>query len=237
MAHKNERAARPRKRATKALHSVLLNLPVWLRPKLGQHLVQAQSKDKFLARVEGIFPKTSKEYLLIERAYDTAQRTFRNVTRDNGEQYFEHLRASALFALAHLRVRNAHVIAAILLHDIVEDFRKLWNFDRIRAEFGDEVAELVYWVTKPEVGPLYRTKADVIRKYHRQLRHAPRNAVIVKLCERLHNLITIWEDDAPRTRLKVAETRDVHLQLAEDHCVLLHEMEDVIRLIEKRIGT
>jgi len=233
MAHIKRKLDRARWRGTQKKWK--LNLPAWLKPKLGPLLSKAESKERFFARVEMIYPRTSADYILIEKAYDTAQREFRNVVRDNGDQYFEHLRASALFALVHLRVRDSNIIAAILLHDIWEDFRDRWSFDRLVSEFNKEVAELVYWVTKPAIGGMYKTKADVLRKYHRQLGHAPRKAILVKLCERLHNLITIWEDDAPRTRSKVEETLNFHLTLAEEHCILVHEIEDVLKLIESRL--
>lgn len=230
MAHrKKANKAAPRRKL-----NTYVNLPPWLKLKLGPLLRKAESKESFFHRIEQIWPRTSTQYVLIERAYDDAQRQFRFVIRDNGDQYFEHLRASALIAIVHLRVRDPNIIAAILLHDIIEDFREEWTFDRIASRFNKEVAELVYWVTKPEPGGELSTKDDALRKYHRQLRLAPREALLVKLPERMHNLITIWEDDEPKTKRKVAETRDFHLPLAEDHCILVHEIEDILREIEKR---
>ena len=210
-------------------------LPEWLKTKLGPLLDKAKGRQPFFARVGAIWPKTSREYRMLERAYNAMEEAFKKKKRDNGEPYFEHLRASALIALVHMRIRCASVICAILLHDAIEDCPEEWNYDRILSEFNAEIAELVWWVTKPlpEEG---ETREDVDRRYHRRLQNAPREAICVKLPERLHNMITIWGQDKERVFRKLSETKDFILPLAEKFHVLIHEMEDVIRGVEKRLA-
>ncbi|MFZ2556108.1 MAG: HD domain-containing protein [Minisyncoccia bacterium] len=207
-------------------------MPNWLEPKLGFLRSKAEDKEQFFARIEEIFPLNDQRYILIDKAYETAKRAFRTKTRDGGERYFEHLRAVALIVLVYMRVRDADIIAAALLHDVVEDIPS-WTHKRLTSEFNPHVADVVWWVTKP---PLTRgsTKDDVDRKYHRRLRKAPRDAVIVKMADRLHNLMTIWNQDPKRIARKISETRDFILPLAEDHQLLVHEIEDVLRYLEKR---
>lgn len=211
------------------------NLPEWLYPKLGPLLSKAENRETFLARIAQIYPPMDERYKRIERAYDTAKNAFRNIKRDGGDRYFEHLRAVTLFLIVYLRVRDPDIIIAALLHDIVEDcVSQGWTLRKVEQEFGSRVALLVGWVTKPPVGPEYPTKDEVDRKYHRMLGDAPREAVLIKVVDRLHNLITMWNQARDRMRRKVAETRDFILPLAEEHQLLIHELEDVIRLIEKR---
>lgn len=212
------------------------NLPSWLHDKLSSSLDKAQTKEKFFERIGEIWPVYSKKYRMVERAYDAMERDFKHVKRDNGDQYFEHLRASALIAIVYMRVRNANIICAILLHDCVEDLPDKWSFQRIAAEFNRKIANLVYWVTKPKPNGAHETSDDIDRRYHRRLMKAPRKALCVKLPERLHNIITIWGQDEARIRRKLSETKDFILPLAEKYHMLVHEFEDVLDVVEKRLS-
>ena len=213
-----------------------INMPGWLEPKLRPLLDRAETKERFLARIGENWPSTSTSYRLIGGAYDAAQRTFRAKKRDSGDGYFAaHLRASALFALVHLRVRDPDILSAILLHDNIEDFPDEWNFERIVAEFNKEIAELVYWVTKPSSNGGTLTDAEVDRRYHRRLMRAPRAAMFVKLPERLHNIITIWSQPEDKIRRKISETQDFIVPLTEMHHILIHEFEDVLKCAEETL--
>ncbi len=208
------------------------HIPHWLRPKLEFLHSHKENKELFFERIAEIFPKSDARYKLIEHAYDTAKKAFRLRKRDDGTRYFEHLRAAALIGIVYLRLRDANLIAAILLHDIIEDTP--WTRDRLAHEFNEDVADLVWWVSKPEISKVLPTKEDVDRKYHRQLRNAPRRAIIIKMCDRLHNLITLWSQKIEKMRDKVVETRDHIIPLAEEHQLMIHEIEDVLRMVEKR---
>lgn len=207
-------------------------IPELWKDKLGFLNSTAETRETFFERIAEIYPPFDKRYELLERAYSTVQRAFRNVERDGGGKYINHLRSTALILLVHMRVADAHCIAAALLHDIVEDIPE-WTHDRVVSEFGKEIAALVWWLTKPKL-PRLKTKQDEERKYHRNLLRAPRAAVRIKLADRLHNLLTIWQQDPERIRRKIAETRDFILPLAEEHGDLIHEIEDVLKLLEEK---
>jgi (p)ppGpp synthase/HD superfamily hydrolase len=212
-----------------------INLPLGMKSKFGFLLSRAENRERFFARIAEIFPRSDARFKLIERAYETGKAAFRNRVRDSGERYFEHLRATTLILIVYLRVRDADVIAAMLLHDIVEDISG-WSIERVAREFNERIAQYVYWVTKPKLGGQFKTPEDVDRKYHRQLGEAPREAIMMKTCDRLHNLITMWKQKQPRMRRKISETRDFILPLAEQHQLLIHEIEDVLQLIERRLA-
>ncbi len=195
-------------------------------------LLLKENRDRaaFFAVVELYYPKSSDEYALIESAYNTAKDAFRNELRESGERYFEHLRAVALILLVYLRVRDAAIIAAALLHDIVEDIDG-WNEDRVSLKFGRRVAGLVQWVTKPNVTLFGDDKEARNRTYHQNLNRAPRDAILIKLADRLHNLITLWDVPEDKQRRKVRETQDFYLSLAEKEIVLIHEIEAALAAI------
>ncbi len=209
------------------------NLVPWLRVKLRFLVSLAEDRDKFFARIALIFPPSDERYRLIERAYETAKAAHRGIRRKSGERYFEHLRAVALIGIVYLRIRDPEVIAAMLLHDIHEDIPS-WTYARLVSEFGARIANLVFWVSKPKMGGRFRTGSERDEKFFRTLFDAPREAVMIKLADRLHNLITLWNSNRSALRLKVQETRLAYLPLANRHGILIHEIEDTLRLIERR---
>jgi GTP pyrophosphokinase len=156
--------------------------------------------------------------------------------RDDGETlYFDHLRSAALIGIVYLRLRDENLIAALLLHDIIEDIPG-WDVPRLTREFNADIAELVWWVSKDPISDHLRTKQDVETHFHHKLARAPRRAVIIKLCDRLHNLTTLWTHRVEKIRHKVSETRHFIMPLAQEHIVLMHELEAVLELVEHRYG-
>lgn len=216
----------------KAVISDTCLMPRWLEPKLGFLRSKAENKETFFERIAEIFPANDERYILIEEAYKTAKRAFHTKVRDGGERYFEHLRSVALIVIVYMRVRDADIITAALLHDIIEDIPS-WTSARLTAEFNERIADLVWWVSKPHPKRGW-SKDDVDRKYHRQLRDAPREVIIIKVADRLHNLMTMWQQDPGRIARKISETVDFILPLAEHHQLLVHELEDTLKLLERR---
>lgn len=196
--------------------------------RVRQLILDRNNRASFFQVVDQFFPRGSVEYQLIERAYSTAKDAFRPMQREgSGERYFEHLRAVALILMVHMRVRDANIIAAALLHDVIEDIDG-WNQDRVAVEFNRSVAQLVWWVTKPGLELFLGDKEARNRAYHQNLNRAPRPALTIKLADRLHNLITLWGVDAEKQRRKVRETQDFYLSLAEKEVILIHEIEQAI---------
>ncbi len=187
-------------------------------------LTKYPDRAAFFGIIGKFYPKFSDEYKLIEKAYETAKEAFRGKNREGGERYFEHLRAVALILILHLRVRDPNVIAAALLHDILEDIEG-WTQEHIALMFNQRVAELVFWVSKDDSELYGGDKEERNREYHRKLNIAVREAILVKLADRLHNVITLWATDEDKQRRKVRETQDFYLTLAEKHTVLIHELE------------
>jgi GTP pyrophosphokinase len=130
--------------------------------------------------------------------------------------------------MEHLRIKDADIIAAALLHDLVEDVGD-WSHDRVRLEFSNDIAQLVWWLSKPPVAEYSGDKEARNRAYHENLRRAPREAVAIKLADRLHNVLTLWATPNEKQIRKVRETQDFYLPLAECFTLLIHEIEDALR--------
>lgn len=193
----------------------------------------SENRETFFARVEKLFPTLDTRYQDIQRAYDDAKNAFREKWREDGKRYFEHLRGVTLILIVHLRVKDHRLIIAALLHDIVEDCPE-WPLQRVRAEYGDEVALLVEWLTKRSENDSI-SKEECARLYHDRFRFAPREFFLIKLPDRLHNLMNMWACDAEKKKRKIEETRSHYLLWAEEHCILIHELEAALAEVEETL--
>ncbi|HMA77787.1 MAG TPA: HD domain-containing protein [Candidatus Paceibacterota bacterium] len=189
------------------------------------------NRESFFNIIGRHWPSSSAEFRLIKQAYDTAKSAFRGVYREGGERYFEHLRCVTLILTEHLRVSDVDLICAALLHDLVEDIPD-WNQERVALEFNPRIAQLVWWVSKPP-DEVYESKEAGNRAYHENLRRAPREALIIKLCDRLHNLLTQWDTPKTKRQRKIKETQDFYLPLAVKEIVLIHEIEEALQALEE----
>lgn len=191
--------------------------------------ILAEHKDRaaFMRMVARYYPPDDSGYRKIAKAYEVAKAAFRGETREGGERFFEHLRCVALIVMVHLRIRDADTIVAALLHDIVEDIES-WTHERVRAEFGENVARYVWYVTKPSIEEFDGRKRARDRRYRGNLMHAPREAIIIKLADRLHNLLTQWDTSEEKRRRKIQETEYFYLLLAGQKGILIHELEAIL---------
>lgn len=184
-------------------------------------------------------PLSPQDRALIERAYALAEQAHCHQTRASGEPYLYHCLAVAGI-LAELRL-DPPVIAAGLLHDVVEDTGV--TLEDIRREFGEEIARLVDGVTKlkyidrlraqPEDGEARRTgreeqSAENIRKIFFAMVEDPR-VVLIKLADRLHNMRTLGALPPEKQKRIAWETLEIYAPLANRLGIwqLKWELEDL----------
>ena len=120
---------------------------------------------------------------MVSAAYSLAEKAHDGQTRDEGTPYILHPLRVAAF-LAELGHRDPELLAAALLHDTLEDSDLTEG--EIEAKFGGRVAALVRTLTKPYIPSLPRIERD--RLYYSQLASAPRDALVIKLADRLDNV-------------------------------------------------
>ena len=187
----------------------------------------------------------------IKRAYNDAKYAHARKYRDDGERYFEHLRSVVRHILV-AGVKDAHIIKAALLHDIVEDTGiygntslpyEYWISDvteELTLRFGSKTALIVMELTKvPYVKELdteywtserieiegYRPilKAEHDEFYISRLSKASVDTIIVKMGDRLHNLMTLSMDNPAKVRKQIKETEEEYLPI-----FLRHSKENII---------
>ncbi|KKR31474.1 MAG: (P)ppGpp synthetase [Parcubacteria group bacterium GW2011_GWF2_39_8b] len=167
-----------------------------------------------------------KDKELIQKAYDFAVVAHEGHERKNGEPYLNHLFATAE-TLAELGM-GPITISAGLLHDAIEDTDA--KPEDIEKEFDKEILFLVEGVTK--LGHI---------KYHGTSRHNESlrklfvamsqdiRVLIIKLCDRLHNMRTL-EHVPKEKQLRIAtETLEIYAPIAYRLGIkkLQRELEDL----------
>jgi GTP diphosphokinase / guanosine-3',5'-bis(diphosphate) 3'-diphosphatase len=147
---------------------------------------------------------------LLQRAYDVAATKHEGQQRKSGDPYITHPLAVATI-LAELGMDTTTLVAA-LLHDTVEDTD--YPLDKLRAEFGEEVAHLVDGVTKlDKVEFGNAAEAETIRKMVVAMARDPR-VLVIKLSDRLHNMRTMQFLPPEKQAKKARETLEVMAPLA-----------------------
>ncbi len=163
---------------------------------------------------------------MIEKAYNLANEAHKGVCRRSGEAYICHPLAVARLVLD--LGMDTESIAAALLHDVVEDTPT--TLDDLKAAFGEEVALLVDGVTKLtkiQFSNIEELQAENLRKMLLAMSRDVR-VMIIKLCDRLHNMRTgdAWPEQ--KRRDKARETMEVYAPIANRLGILnvKEELED-----------
>ncbi|TDD82007.1 bifunctional (p)ppGpp synthetase/guanosine-3',5'-bis(diphosphate) 3'-pyrophosphohydrolase [Actinomadura darangshiensis] len=148
------------------------------------------------------------------KAVAAAQRWHGGQERPTGAPYVEHLLEALEVLVRGADVTVPAVLYAAVLHDVVEDTSA--TLSDVEDEFGPEVTELVDWVTKPPaVGTGRQAKRAAKSAYLRRLRDAPREAILVKLADRVSNVQTLDRMPPDFQRRYYAETLTYIVPLAE----------------------
>ncbi|HKB20467.1 MAG TPA: HD domain-containing protein, partial [Gaiellaceae bacterium] len=175
--------------------------------------------DELIAEVTAYNPDVDRE--LLARAFGFASRAHDGQERRSGEAFIHHPFGAAKIC-AGLRL-DEETIAAALLHDVVEDTTV--GIDEVRAEFGDEIANLVEGVTKLtriQFQSREHAEAENYRKMIVAMAHDVR-VILIKLADRLHNMRTLEYLGRQKQVQKARETLEVYAPLA--HRLGIHKLK------------
>ena len=156
---------------------------------------------------------------LLRSAYAFAEESHRGQTRRTGDPYISHP-VEVTYAAAGLEL-DQHALAAAFLHDVQEDCG-VAN-DELSKRFGPEVARLVDGLTKLDKLPMSlgidvqpareSVQAQNLRKIFLAMAEDIR-VVLIKLCDRLHNMRTLWAFSEEKQKRIARETLEVYAPLA-----------------------
>lgn len=155
-----------------------------------------------------------KQYDLskIISAYEFAAKAHEGQKRSSGQAYIIHPLAVA-YTLLELGM-DTDTICAALLHDVVEDTPA--TLDDLKKRFGQDVAMLVDGVTKLSKIPVFtkeEQQAENIRKILLAMSQDIR-VMIIKLCDRLHNMRTLKYRPHDKQRNTALETMNIYAPIA-----------------------
>lgn len=207
----------------------------------------ASKQSLFRHLEEHLFRRTDHRYRVIRDAYELAEREFADVRRESGEPYMTHLHAVVVIGVIYAGIRDYRVICALILHDIQEEFWTKWPTYKIAARFGRSIAKIVdectiiphlhYFASEEDRAAYYYTR---IRRSHAvkprmrgKMRRVHTGSIRVKLCDRLHNIITLcFIRDRARRLYKTRETKIHLLDLARKYQFLYKELCAALREAE-----
>lgn len=166
---------------------------------------------------------TDDELYNVQRAYEIAEKAHTGQRRDEGTAYIVHPVRVAVSLVDELEMYSPKLICSALLHDVIEDSPTTRT--EIAAGFGEEIAEIVWLLTKFEDVSLTDYLQEIEAASHT-------GAPIVKLCDRLDNLRFI--SHSPKLEKKhryVHTTEKYYLPMAERANAYLHR--ELIRALDE----
>lgn len=166
----------------------------------------------YMALTENV-KKYMADTSLVEKAYRYAEDAHKLQKRNSGEAYIVHPLGVAII-LTELEM-DAECVAAGLLHDVIEDVEKD-NYDTVKNEFGQAIADLVEGVTKLDKIPFVSNEQRQIENVRKMFfaMASDIRGIIIKLADRLHNMRTLMYMPEEKQRRIAKETLDVYAPLA-----------------------
>ncbi|AKU79604.1 RelA/SpoT family protein [Spiroplasma turonicum] len=156
--------------------------------------------------------KNKKALDEVKRAYFYAEEKHKEQKRKNGDPFIVHPLSSAYY-LAQWRMGPKTIIAG-LLHDVIEDTPV--TFSEVEEMWGTEVADIVEAVTKVSYFTKEnreQMKANYLRKLFLSMIRDIR-VIIVKIADRMHNLLTLKYMSVERQKVIAKETLEIYSTIA-----------------------
>mgnify|MGYP000031650769 CR=1 FL=1 len=156
---------------------------------------------------------SKEDYQIVENAHTVAKFSHEGQFRRSGEHYINHPVAVATL-LAELEL-GAEILAAALLHDVVED-TKISKEDLSDQGFSHSIISLVDGVTKIdklEFKNLADAQAYNLQKLVMAMAKDAR-VIVIKLADRLHNLSTISSLNPEKQQRIAKESQQIFIPIA-----------------------
>lgn len=150
----------------------------------------------------------------IGKAFRFARAAHQGCRRNDGSPYILHALAVAMICSKELGLGSTSIVCA-LLHDIVE--HSDMSIDDIQANFGLQIASIVGGINKLSggiFGHAAETQALKLRDMMMSMGTDVR-VILVKMCDRMHNLRTIETQRKDRQHRVARESLYVYAPLAE----------------------
>lgn len=154
-----------------------------------------------------------KKVDIVTKAFNFARQAHKGVRRLSGEPYIMHPIAVAQIACEEMGLGSTSICAA-LLHDVVEDTD--YTVEDITNIFGAKVAQIVDGLTKIS-GGIFGDKASAQAENFKKLLLTMSDdirVILIKICDRLHNMRTLASQPANKQYKIAGETLYIYAPLA-----------------------
>ncbi len=191
------------------------------------------SKNTVDIKFEDILEKVSKyiedeeQINVIKKAYEFALNKHEGQYRKSGEAYICHPMNVALILTTVCA--DYETISAGFLHDVLEDCD--CTTEEMEEVFGKNITKLVQGVTKLSKIH-FSTENEYLIDFYKKIivgMSEDVRVIIIKLCDRLHNMRTLWAIPEDRRKVKAHEALDILAPIA--HHLGIHkiksELEDL----------
>ena len=181
--------------------------------------LQEEADDKLINEA---FQKLLDDYLssrhrkkvdLITKAFNFARQAHKGVRRLSGEPYIMHPIAVAQIACSEIGLGSTSICSA-LLHDVVEDTD--YTVEDIQNIFGAKIAQIVDGLTKIS-GGIFGEQASAQAENFKKLLLTMSDdirVILIKICDRLHNMRTLDSQPANKQYKIAGETIYIYAPLA-----------------------
>ncbi len=182
-------------------------------------MTQEERDDKL---INDAFQKLLNDYLasrhrkkvdLITKAFNFARQAHKGVRRLSGEPYIMHPIAVAQIACSEIGLGSTSICSA-LLHDVVEDTD--YTVEDIENIFGAKIAQIVDGLTKIS-GGIFGEQASAQAENFKKLLLTMSDdirVILIKICDRLHNMRTLDSQPANKQYKIAGETLYIYAPLA-----------------------
>ncbi len=154
-----------------------------------------------------------KKVDLITKAFNFARQAHKGVRRLSGEPYIMHPIAVAQIACQEVGLGSTSICSA-LLHDVVEDTD--YTVEDIENLFGSKIAQIVDGLTKIS-GGIFGEQASAQAENFKKLLLTMSDdirVILIKICDRLHNMRTLDSQPANKQYKIAGETLYIYAPLA-----------------------
>ena len=154
-----------------------------------------------------------KKVEIITKAFNFARQAHKGVRRLSGEPYIMHPIAVAQISCEEVGLGSTSICAA-LLHDVVEDTD--FTTEDIENMFGPKIAQIVDGLTKIS-GGIFGEQASAQAENFKKLLLTMSDdirVILIKICDRLHNMRTLESQPANKQYKIAGETLYIYAPLA-----------------------
>ena len=154
-----------------------------------------------------------KKVDIITKAFNFARQAHKGVRRLSGEPYIMHPIAVAQIACEEVGLGSTSICAA-LLHDVVEDTD--YTTEDLENIFGSKIAQIVDGLTKIS-GGIFGEQASAQAENFKKLLLTMSDdirVILIKICDRLHNMRTLESQPANKQYKIAGETLYIYAPLS-----------------------